>query len=79
MRNKAGGFWLAIILFASICFFYAAMKITWKYNGMAIAARVDRLEKQIELVREIIKVNGMLPADSEMQREWDKTFVDGRK
>jgi uncharacterized membrane protein YiaA len=78
MRRYAGGFWIAVMIFAAICFYYAAMKITWKYNGIALAERLDRLEKQVELIREIILVGGVMPADSDIQKKWDKIFAEGK-
>jgi hypothetical protein len=74
MRRDAGGWWLAVVLFAAICFFYAGMKVAWKYNAPGMAMRIDRLEKQSELVRETLDTNGMIPAG--MQEKWDKTFTE---
>jgi hypothetical protein len=70
--------WLSsLLVIAGVLLILGVIKISWKYNAFVLSGRIARLEQQNEIMRQVISANGLLPADSDMQKKWDKTFTEG--
>ena len=62
---------VVIVLVLSVAFIF---KLTWKYGMPRQDIRTTRLEKQMELMRRVVKKNDLINTD--LQKEWDKTFIE---